>query len=174
MNASWLETLIERLEACGPVGQSTREYLRQRNVTLGVRPQPTGARWTMFSHIDLRPDFATGKDDAYALSLIVHEVQHLRQGWLTALSVYGELKAWQMQFEFLKSLTGKYSASSKNEEIITELIALSITNRADLKRARGLMQAFAGKKYRIDLLPSYPIGREIWFWLTGKTEYLSA
>jgi hypothetical protein len=169
MNASWLETLVARLEACGPVGQSTREYLRQRNVTLRVRPQPTGARWTVLGRIDLHPDFTTGKDDAYALSLIVHEVQHLRQGWLTALSVHGELEAWQIQFEFIKSLTGKYDPDPTHEKIIADMMALTLIERADLKQARVLMQAFSGKQYRIDLLPLYPLGKEIRFRLTGRT-----
>ena len=40
--------------------------------------------------------------------------------------------------------------------------------REHLKRARVLMQQFAGKKYRIDLYPLFPLGREIRFRLTGK------
>ena len=51
---------------------------------------------------------------------------------------------------------------------IAELTSLSPYDRAHLKRARVLMQSFAGKKYRIDLLPLYPLLAEIWFWLAGR------
>jgi len=37
-----------------------------------------------------------------------------------------------------------------------------------LKQAQGLMQDFAGKGYRSDLLPLYPIGKEIRYRLFGK------
>lgn len=40
--------------------------------------------------------------------------------------------------------------------------------RETLKRARGLMRAYAGKGYRVDLLPLYPLPAEIRFRLTGR------
>lgn len=131
-----------------------------------MRAQPTGARWTALGHIELNPSNVA--DEIYALSLIVHEVRHLRQGILGALSVRGELEAWQEQFVYLKSLTGKYSAVPRHQTIIEELMILSLDDRADLQRARQLMREVGGKKYRIDLLPLYPLGQEIWFWLAGK------
>jgi hypothetical protein len=99
------------------------------------------------------------------LSLLVHEVHHLKQGWHLALSVQGELEAWQVQFAYLKSLTQKYSPYPQHEATITELMMLSPSNREHLKHARVLMQRFAGKKYRIDLYPLYPLAREIQFLL---------
>lgn len=107
-------------------------------------------------------------NETYALSLIVHEVRHLKQGLFGALSVRGELEAWQEQFAFLKSLTGQYSSSPRYHAIIEEMMTLSLHSRADLIRARALMREYAGPKYRIHWLPLAPLGREISFWLTRK------
>ena len=41
-------------------------------------------------------------------------------------------------------------------------------DRDVLKKAATLMQAYAGKGYRIDLLPLYPLGRELKYRLTKK------
>jgi hypothetical protein len=38
-------------------------------------------------------------------------------------------------------------------------------DRVVLKRAAGLMQAYAGKGYRIDLLPLFPWKQEVQHWL---------
>lgn len=165
--ASRLENLIARLDSTGPVGLAAQEFLRTRRVRVGFHSQPTGARWTAFGQIDLNPSSMT--DESYALSLIVHEVRHLRQGIFGALSVCGELEAWQEQFAYLKSLTGKFSASPRHDAIIAEMMTLSLSSRADLARARALMHAYAGKKYRINLLPLYPLWREILFWISGRT-----
>jgi predicted SprT family Zn-dependent metalloprotease len=171
---TWLNQLLARLEETGPVGQSAWEYLRKRKINVSLRTQPTGARWTARGHIELHPSCADTGDDAYALSLIVHEVRHIQQGWLSALSVQGELEGWQVQFSFLKSLTGQYHSDSKVEHILAELMSLPLSDRAALKRARQLMQDFAGRKYRIDLLPLYPLGREIWYWLSlGRASHHS-
>jgi hypothetical protein len=37
--------------------------------------------------------------------------------------------------------------------------------RDALKKAAKLMQDYAGKGYRIDLLPLFPLGREIRYWI---------
>ena len=163
-----LDSLLVRLGATGEAGEAARRYLCERRVKVRVRKQSSGARWTLFGNIELSPSYAD-ENDPYALSLLVHEVEHLKQGPVKALSVQGELEAWQIQFEYLKSLTKRYSPVPQHEAIITELMSLSPSNREHLKRARALMQQFAGKKYRIDLLPLYPLGREIWFWGTGQS-----
>jgi hypothetical protein len=159
---SWLDKLIARLDETGPEGRAARDFLRARRVRVGLRPQPTGARWTVLGHIELNPSQLA--DEAYALSLIVHEVRHLKQGILGALSVRGELEAWQEQFAYLKSLTGRYATNPRNEAIIEELLTLSLAERANLVRACALMREYAGKKYHINLLPLYPLGREVRFW----------
>ena len=120
--------------------------------------------------IDLHPRFAQGSPaDPHALSLVIHEVRHLRQGPSIALSVYGELEAWQLQFGFLKSLTGHYHSDPQPNHMLGELVALALNwERPVLQQARRLMQAYAGKAYRIDLLPLYPLPAEIMFRISGK------
>lgn len=165
-DSSALDKLLNRLDETGPEGRAARDFLRARRVKVGLRPQPTGARWTLFGHIELHPNQVD--NEAYALSLIVHEVRHLKQGLFGALSVRGELEAWQEQFAFLKSQTGQYTASPRLNAIIEQLMTLSLDSRADLIRARELMREYAGPKYRINWLPLYPLGREIWFWMSGR------
>ena len=164
----WLDTLLARLASTGEAGEAALRYLTERRTRIRVRKQNSGARWTVFGNIEVSPAYVDGKNDPYALSLLVHEVHHLKQGWHLALSVQGELEAWQIQFAYLKSLTGNYSPYPQHNAIIAELMTFSLHNREQLKRCRILMQQFAGKKYRIDLYPSFPLMKEIRFWLTGK------
>ena len=154
-NDSKLADLLKRLGETGPEGRAARDYLAGRRVRIGIRPQPTGARWTIFGHIELHP--GQMDNETYALSLIVHEVRHLKQGIFGALSVRGELEAWQEQFAFLKSQTGNYTASPRHNALIEEMMTLSLDSRADLVRARELMREYAGPKYRIHWLPLYPL-----------------
>lgn len=165
-DAAKLDQLLARLDETSPEGRAARDFLRARRVRLRLRPQPTGARWTIFGNIELEPSQLA--NEAYALSLIVHEVRHLRQGIFGALSVRGELQAWQEQFAFLKSQTGRYSHDPHKNAIIEALMRLSVNSRTDLKAARILMRDYAGPKYRINWLPLYPPGREIWYWMTGS------
>jgi hypothetical protein len=101
--------------------------------------------------------YDTPLDDLRIQTLIIHEVRHLQQGIATALSVYGELDAWQLEFRVYHRLKGKYPHPA-----IAELMTLPLELDRDLlKKAATLMQAYAGKGYRVDLLPLFPIGREI-------------
>lgn len=169
-HSRWLQDLRASLSEAGSVGGETARFLQARGVQLGVRVQPTGARWTLDGRIELNPRLTGGPAEApYALSLIVHEAEHLRQGWVTALSVYGELAAWQMQFKFLRSIVGGYHAVPAKDRNISDLIELPLGwDRAALRRARALMRAFAGKQYRVDLLPLYPLHLEIAYALVGR------
>jgi hypothetical protein len=160
---SSIDRLLTRLDEAGPEGRAARDYLRARRIRVSLRPQSAGARWTPFGNIELNPTQMA--NEAYALSLLVHEVRHLKQGKIRALSVLGELEAWQEQFAYLKTLTGKYSSSPRHQAIIEEMMALSRDSRADLNRARQLMREFAGPKYHIYWLPLFPLGREIRFWV---------
>jgi hypothetical protein len=128
-----------------------------------VRPG-VGAFWTMFRNIRLNShyySYNTRLDDLRIRTLIVHEVRHLQQGVVTALSVQGELEAWQLEFRIYHRVKGDYP-----HKAIEELMRLPLTHdRVALKRAVVLMQSFAGKGYRADLLPLYPLWREIRYWL---------
>jgi hypothetical protein len=173
--AAWLAQLLANLEETGAEGRAAVAYLRARGIAVGFHDQSTGARWKLGGRLELHPRFAGGPADApYALALIVHEVRHLRQGVLTALSVYGELDAWQVQFRFIKSLMGRYSEVRQQDQLVAQLMSLPVNwDRRILEEARSLMQQYAGKGYRIDLLPLYPLNREILWRLGHKVPPIS-
>jgi hypothetical protein len=164
----WLARLLTILEQTGQQGQEATRYIRERRVRLGLHAQPTAARWRLGGRIEIHPRYAEGPAQAsYPQSLIIHEVCHLQQGFLTALSVYGELEAWQAQFGFLRTRTGRYHELPPQDQVIQELMSLPLGwDRSVLRNARRLMRAYAGKNYRVDLLPLYPLHREILWALT--------
>jgi hypothetical protein len=166
---AWMGAMLAGLESYGPEATEALRYIERHGTKLSVHEQPTGARWTIDRRIEIHPRYATQPAEARAVSLIIHEVRHLQQGLLTALSVYGELEAWQLQFRFLKKTLGTYDSQADREAIIGQLVAEPLGwNRQVLERARGLMQAYAGKGYRVDLLPLFPLPREILFRLAGR------
>jgi len=76
---------------------------------------------------------------------------------MTALSVYGELDAWQLEFGIYHRIKGVFPHAA-----IEELMSLPLEHdRSILKKAAHLMQAYAGKGYRADLLPLFPVSKEI-------------
>lgn len=165
---AWTEPLLENLEKSGEIGVQTVQFLRKKHVPIRFKKEnpAVGAAWTPWRSITVNSVHFSPEiiDNPRLLSLVVHEVRHLQQGFFTALSVYGELDAWQVDFNFQKSLTGKYPGP-----LIESLCALPLAfDRKVLQEARGLMQAFAGKGYRIDLLPLYPLPREIRYRLMGE------
>lgn len=174
----WLGDLLVNLEKTGPQGAAAMRFLREHRVGVSLHDQTSGARWIprlargrlLGWGIQLHPRYADDAADApYPLSLIVHETRHLEQGFFTALSVYGELDAWKMQFTFLESLTERYHQTSYKNDVIAELMSLPLgPDRAVLRRSRQLMQAYAGKAYRIDLLPLFPLPKEVNFLLFRK------
>jgi len=165
----WKEKLFEAVTALGEEGSSAVEFLKARRVKIGfkkVRPN-VGAFWTVLGNIRLNSqyyNYETSLDDLRIRTLIIHEARHLQQGLITALSVYGELDAWQLEFGIYHRLRGRYPHPA-----VVELMQLPLEyNRAMLKKAANLMQDYAGKGYRVDLLPLYPLGREIQYWVTRK------
>jgi hypothetical protein len=167
----WLDDLVGNLQNRGAVGNATVAYLHDAGVHLSLYPQSSGARWLIGRRIQLNPSFALGPAvSPYAMSLLVHEVRHLRQGALTALSVYGELEAWQAQFRFLIDPLGGGQEQAQQPSVIQQLLHLPLGwDRAVLENARRLMKAFAGHRYRIELLPLYPLGSELVHALTGRS-----
>lgn len=136
-------------------------FMRHERVRVLARPlaQHIGAIWLpgrviVFNAQVWRPGQAVTPE---AASLFLHELCHLRQGIATALSVYGELEAWQAGFRYLYDQLGK-----PYPPILAELMALPLVKeRKVLQRARFLMQAYASKAYRADLLPLFPWGDEL-------------
>jgi len=168
-HTAWVNMLLERVCEVGEEGQAAIEFVRKSRTRIGfkrVRPN-VGAFWTIFGNIHLNSiyyNYDTPLDDLRVKTLIIHEVRHLQQGLATALSVYGELDAWQLEFRVYHRLKGKYPHPA-----IAELMTLPLElDRGTLKKAAALMQAYAGKGYRVDLLPLFPIGREIRYWILRK------
>jgi len=161
----WKERLLEAVADIGEDGRAAVEFLKTRATQIGfkqIRPN-VGAFWTMFGNIRLNSlyySYATPLDDLRIKTLLIHEARHLQQGFITALSVYGELEAWQLEFSIYHRIKGSYPHPA-----IAELMTLPLKHDRDvLKKAVTLMQAYAGKGYRADLLPLYPIK----YWITRK------
>jgi hypothetical protein len=165
----WKENLLDAVTQLGEEGRAAVDFLRARQTKIGfkqVRPN-VGAFWTVFGNIHLNARYYTYEtpfDDLRIKTLIVHEARHLQQGLITALSVYGELDAWQLEFGIYYRIRGNYPSPA-----IAELMRLPLGyDRIVLKEAVCLMQTYAGKGYRADLLPFYPLPREIKYWLSRK------
>lgn len=168
--AAWSQTLLHSLEGFGEEGRIAASYLRAHKTHIGFwsARKNVGAFWTPLRTIHLNTvhySLQTNPADPRLLTLLIHEVKHLQQGPVTALSVYGELEAWQLQFRLYHQKT-----NAKMRPAIEKLLSLPLSwDRAVLQQARELMQEFAGKGYRVDLLPLYPLGKEIRFRLFGQT-----
>jgi hypothetical protein len=165
----WLENLFSAVADLGEEGRAAVDFLRSRGTEVGfkkVRPN-VGAFWTVFRNIRLNSHYYTYNtplDDLRIKTLIIHEVRHLQQGFFTALSVYGELDAWQLEFGIYHRVKGRYPHPA-----IAELMTLPLEyDRTVLRKAAKLMQDCAGKGYHADLLPLYPLEREIRYWFTRK------
>ena len=169
MDKVWREALLDTLSQTGDLGNETAEYIRAQCVRMRFRKhsKSTGARWFAFANISLNSRYystATNLTSTKLLSLLVHEVHHLKQGMWTALSVYGELDAWQVEYRFYKSIK-----PSRLDPALEELLLLPLSfERENLRRAASLMQTYAGKGYRINWLPLYPIQREIRYWFSRR------
>lgn len=166
--ATWSQNLLLSLEGFGEEGRTAASFLRKRKTYIGfwkVRKN-VGAFWTGLGTIHLNKihySLETNPSDPRVLTLLIHEVKHLQQGLVTALSVYGELEAWQLQFRLYHQKT-----NAKIHPAIERLLSLPLGwDRAVLQQARVLIQEYAGKGYRVDLLPLYPLGKEIRYRLFG-------
>jgi hypothetical protein len=162
----WMENLLDAVAQMGEEGRAAADFVRARRIKIGFRQaRPSiGAYWTALGNIRLNSQYytyGTPLDDLRIKTLIIHEARHLQQGIATALSVYGELDAWQLEFSIYHRIAGRYPHPA-----ISELMSLPLGyDRTVLRKAAHLMQAYAGKGYRIDLLPLFPWNREIKYWL---------
>lgn len=159
MDVVWREKLLMRLSQRGALGAETVDYIRRNDVRMFFRrySKSTGARWHLFRRISLNSRYYSVESDLNnpkILSLLVHEVHHLKQGARVALSVYGELDAWQVEFRFYKSIR-----AGKLHPALEEILTLPLSYDKDvLRHAVTLMQTYAGKGYHADWLPLRPLG----------------
>ena len=166
MDEVWREKLLRHLSETGDVGVETVRYIRMNNVRLrfGKHSESIGARRLLFGRISLNSRYysiASNLNDPKLLSLLVHEIHHLKQGARVAFSVYGELDAWQVEYRFYKTLK-----PGARHLALEEILALPLTfDRKILGRAIELMQAYAGTGYHAGWLPLRPLGYRIVAWL---------
>jgi hypothetical protein len=169
-HTDWTNSILDILSR---MDEPCVQYLRSHRTKIGFSRQSasTGAIWFIDGNIYLNSRYyslQTAPNDPQLLSLFVHEVRHLQQGFFTALSVYGELDAWQLGFRVYQNLTGQLPSGrgGNSHEALLEIMSLPLGwDRQVLRRAQTLMQEYAGKGYRADLLPLYPFGKEIRHWL---------
>jgi hypothetical protein len=165
--AAWFEQALIALERLGPTARASAAFIKRSRMMLGFsRQSTTGAAWFDWRRwrpnrplggVFLNADYAGGKpDDPRFCALIAHEAEHLRQGVHEALSVRGELAAWQVHYDVLSE-----ASAAPIDPLWEALRSLSPDSRADLAQARQLMRRIAGPRYRIHWLPLYPLGAEI-------------
>jgi hypothetical protein len=168
-HSTWLNSLYENLENFEEEGRATAAYLRARRTKIAIKraKKNIGAWWTITGNINLNSvyySYDKSLDETRVFTLLIHEVRHLQQGFFTALSVFGELDAWQLEWRIYHRLHNRYPHPA-----IGELMSLPLGwDRNVLRRAVELMQAYAGKGYRADLLPYYPLRKEITYRLFKK------
>lgn len=168
--SDWLEKYFEKVAQSSTRGQEAVEYARAQKIRVGLRRarKSVGAFWTLERRVFLNSVHYTQEsalENPRAWTLFVHEVRHLQQGMLTALSIFGELDAWQVEFNLYKKITNKPVCP-----ILEELLCLPLNmDRDNLRLARMLMMRYAGKGYGADWLPLYPLHKEIKYWVVpGK------
>jgi len=165
----WREKLLQAVSACCEEGRAAADYLRERKTHIGLwrARKSVGAFWLFTRSVYFNARHYSPEEalrNPFAWALLVHEVKHLQQGFFTALSIYGELEAWQIQFRVWKKITG-----AALPPVLEELLALPLNfDRQNLRRARRLMTDYAGVLYGAYLYPLYPLPQEIKYWLFRK------
>jgi hypothetical protein len=168
-NTVWREQFLESIFNCSSEGREAVEYIRAHKTHIAIKRarKSVGAFWTLSKAVYLNSVYfshETSIGDPNASAILIHEIRHLQQGWLTALSIYGELDAWQYQFRVLKNITGKQITP-----LLEEILSLPLNmERGNLQNVRRLMTQYAGKNYGANLLPLYPIHKEIKHWFTRR------
>ncbi len=167
--SEWLEKYFEKVADSSEEGAAAVRFVRENQVRVGLKRarKSVGAFWWWGKAFYLNKVHYTEEsalENPRAVTLFVHEVRHLEQGPLTAISILGELDAWQLEFRLYKKLTGRALTAT-----LEELLSLPLSSdRMVLKRARELMTKHAGFWYGAWILPLYPIHKEIAYWVTRK------
>lgn len=165
---AWFEQALTALSESGSTGQACVEYITQRGLRFGFCPQKyTGACWFDWRRLRfgvfLNNDYANKPpNDPWLCSLLAHEAKHVEQGLPEALSVRGELVAWQLQYDILTQFSAEPAADAWQD-----LRALSPDSRGDLSQAQTLMKRIGGPGYHIDWLPFWPLPAEVVHRLKG-------
>lgn len=170
----WEMDALTRLRRSGALGRRAVAFVSQRRAPIRFAPQATGARWTLWGmlfgppHIVLnaaRSELMRRGRDAWTLSAVAHEVKHYEQGFWVALSVYGELEAWQLQMRVLRDL-----GEPPSHPALLAIEQLPLTHEPAVLREASRLMREAAPGYRSDLLPLNPLSymlRQFWQRLWG-------
>jgi hypothetical protein len=175
------DQVCQKLSEIEQLGSEVVAYMKEKKVRIGFHEQyKSGGGWTFFRNITLSPRDKKDPLNPYVLSLIIHEIYHLKQTIWTRLSMQGELRAWQYQkqtYPAVAKIEGNEIGSAGEayggtKEFWDELFALSSESREDLAKAQDVMTKIS-PGYRSGCLPLYPLGEEFkYYW--GRKEYISA
>lgn len=176
------DEVFKKLSNIEKLKSEVAAYIKEKKVRIGFHKQyKSGGGWTLLRNITLSP--GDNPANPYVLSLIIHEVFHLRQTVWMRLSMQGELRAWQYQKETYPSIANTpgneigsegeaYGVGKVTKDSWDELSKLDPDSREDLERAQEVMTEIS-PGYRSGCLPLYPLGKEFkYFW--GRKEYVSA
>lgn len=171
LESDQFELIIEKLKCLDKtaIEDDIMAFIEKRKYRIGTLSQSfSGAGWTIFGNITIRPNDVKKCLEPYVLSLILHEIFHIkRQSILLRLSMKGELDAWQYQYRIYPLLKpdheigDAYGGKSKDWQ---DLSSLSGNSRTDLEKAREYMVNIA-PGYRAYALPVYPLPQEIGYYL---------
>ena len=171
VEANWQRELLNNLSKAGPVGQHTAEYLRRNQIQVAVVENGATNLWWKAKFTAAGPRIQPAMflsrhlanmppHSAWLMASIVHETQHLEQGFWTAFSVYGELDAWQVGFRFYQTLPGHRPLSAP----VQQLLELPFSHdRSVLRQARDLINQRENEGSRL--------GRQVWWVLSRKKSY---
>lgn len=160
--AAWFERSKSALRDAGSVGRASWETITRKRMTLGFSGQKySGGMWFDWRRLRFGIFVNTvyadrSPEDPHMVALLAHEAKHREQGIVEALSVRGELVAWQLQYDVLKELSAEPTSAPWRE-----IRSLDPAARQDLKRARVLMKRIGGPGYRIEYLPLLPLPAEV-------------
>lgn len=161
--------LLTSLDAFTPYGPPAAAYLREHATGLGYFSQTgNAAAWTLFNNLILHAD--TDLNHPRTMALLIHEVLHLQQPFTLRLSIQGELAAWQLEYRIYGEATGVFYGEAGapfagKKAHWQALSRLSSASRTDLAHAQRLMKEIS-PPYRAQMLPLYPLGREIFYRVT--------
>ena len=157
VESAWRDAVLENLARGKTICQRAARYIVENEIEIGFSRQKTGARWTLNRRIELNSAsfskrMGTSPTNSTLLGFIVHEAIHLEQGAALALSVKGELDAWQAQREACREL----GAPIRKDVHWQALAVLTDNTSQDLGQARREMLRREGYRYLVWLLPLRP------------------
>src|SRR5512134_496755 len=133
-HSDWLAIYLEKVSSACEQGRLVVEYVDARKTRIGFKRarKNIGGFWTLPGNIHFNSvhyNYESALENPRAWTLLIHEVRHLQQGPVTALSVYGELDAWQFEFHAYKRLV-----QTPLHPILEEILTLPLNwDRANLR-----------------------------------------